>query len=176
MTVGITLRIPRDASPGDHVGALVAVDERVRSGAGSHIGVQRGVGARVYLRVNGPAKPGLSVEDVRFSARTPQVPWTGDSGSTVSYTLRNTGNVKLDPRVSVDIGGLFVGGPDARELKNVPGELLPGQKVRLSESWSGAPFAGWGTSPSRRPRRGPTAPGPTTSSGCRGSWPESRRS
>ncbi|GAA3063011.1 hypothetical protein GCM10020254_03680 [Streptomyces goshikiensis] len=32
LTVGITLRIPSDASPGDHVGALVAVDERVRPG------------------------------------------------------------------------------------------------------------------------------------------------
>ncbi|QGV77033.1 DUF916 domain-containing protein [Streptomyces ficellus] len=144
VTVGFTLTVPRGASPGDHVGALVAVDERVQPGAGSHIGVQRGVGARIYLRVHGPAKPGLSVEDVRFTAQTPRIPWTGSSGSSVSYTLHNTGNVKLDPRVSLDIGGLFVGGPDGRQLKNVPGELLPGQKVRLTESWSGAPFAGWG--------------------------------
>ncbi|MEE1754439.1 DUF916 domain-containing protein [Streptomyces sp. SP18CS02] len=142
--VGITLRIPRDASPGDHVGALVAVDERVQPGAGSHIGVQRGVGARIYLRVDGPQRPSLSVEDVRFTARSPQIPWSGSSTSTVSYTLHNTGNVKLDPRVSLHVGGVFLGGPDERRLENIPAELLPGQKVRLSESWSGAPFAGWG--------------------------------
>lgn len=144
VTVGITLRVPDDASPGDHVGALVAVDTRVRSAAGSHLGVQRGVGARIHLSVEGPQQPGLTVEDVRFSARNSRIPWTGRSGSTVSYTLHNTGNVTLAPRVSVHVGGLFVGGPGDRRLTGAPAELLPGQKVRLSGSWSGAPFAGWG--------------------------------
>ncbi|MET9609612.1 LPXTG cell wall anchor domain-containing protein [Streptomyces sp. NPDC006512] len=144
VTVGLTLRIPRDASPGDHVGALVAVDNRVQAGAGSHLGVQRGVGARIYLRVDGPQRPGLAVEDVRFTARTPHLPGTGNSTSTVSYTLRNTGNVKLDPQVSLRVGGVFLGGPTERRLADVPAELLPGQRVRLSESWSAAPFAGWG--------------------------------
>ncbi|MEV6398077.1 DUF916 domain-containing protein [Streptomyces sp. NPDC051907] len=144
VTVGLTLRIPKDASPGDHVGALVAVDNRVQAGAGSHLGVQRGVGARIYLSVDGPRKPGLAVEDVRFTARNPRIPWTGSSTSTVSYTLHNTGNVKLDPRVSLRVGGMFLGGPAEIRLADVPAELLPGQKVRLSESWSGAPFVGWG--------------------------------
>ncbi|MGW6843596.1 DUF916 domain-containing protein [Streptomyces sp. NPDC054958] len=145
VTVGLTLDIPRGASPGDHVGALVAVDTRVQPAEGSHVGVQRGVGARIYLRVEGPEQPGLSVEDVRFTARSPQIPWTGSSGSTLSYTLHNTGNVKLAPRVSFRTGGVVVGGPGERQLANVPGELLPGQKVRLTEAWAGAPFAGWGT-------------------------------
>ncbi|GHI85506.1 DUF916 domain-containing protein [Streptomyces xanthophaeus] len=144
VTVGITLRIPHDAAPGDHVGALVAVDDRVRPGAGSHLGVQRGVGARIYLRVDGPQRPGVSVEDVRFAAHNSLVPWTGSSSSTVSYTLHNTGNVSLEPRVSVHVGGVYLGGPAERRLTDVPAELLPGQKVRLSASWPGAPLAGWG--------------------------------
>lgn len=144
VTVGITLRIPQDASPGDHVGALVAVDDRVQPGTGSHLGVQRGVGARIYLRVDGPERPGVTVEDVRFTARNPSIPWTGAAESTVSYTLRNTGNVSLDPRVSVHLGGVYLGGPAERRLTNVPAELLPGQKVRLSASWPGAPLVGWG--------------------------------
>ncbi|MFJ4314255.1 DUF916 domain-containing protein [Streptomyces lavendulae] len=144
VTVGLSLDVPHDASPGDHVGALVAVDTRVRPADGSHVGIQRGVGARIYLRVEGPAQPGLAVEDVRFTARSPQIPWTGSSGSTLSYTLHNTGNVKLAPRVSFRTGGMVLGGPGERQLANVPGELLPGQKVRLTETWPGAPFAGWG--------------------------------
>ncbi|MFJ5809611.1 DUF916 domain-containing protein [Streptomyces sp. NPDC093093] len=144
VTVGITLRVPQDASPGDHVGALVAVDDRVRPGAGSHLGVQRGVGARIYLRVDGPQRPGVAVEDVRFTAQTPSIPWADAAKSTVSYTLRNTGNVNLNPRVSVHVGGVYLGGPSERRLTDVPAELLPGQKVRLSASWSGAPLAGWG--------------------------------
>lgn len=144
VTVGLTLSVPRDASPGDHVGALVAVDTRVRPADGSHLGVQRGVGARIYLRVDGPRQPGLAVEDVRFTARSPQLPWTGTRKSAIAYTLRNTGNVKLSPRVSLRVGGAVVGGPGDRRLIDVPAELLPGQKVRLTETWAGAPFAGWG--------------------------------
>ncbi|MFF4456877.1 DUF916 domain-containing protein [Streptomyces goshikiensis] len=144
VTVGVTLAVPRDASPGDHVGALVAVDTRVRPANGSHLGVQRGVGARIHLRVEGPRQPGLAVEEVRFSARSPQIPWTGTRESTVAYTLRNTGNVTLTPRVSLRVGGVVVGGPGERRLANVPPELLPGQRVRLTETWAGAPFAGWG--------------------------------
>ncbi|MFI8264647.1 MULTISPECIES: hypothetical protein [unclassified Streptomyces] len=144
VTVGVTLTVPPDASPGDHVGALVAVDTRVQPADGSHLGVQRGVGARIYLRVEGPQQPGLAVEDVRFTAHSPQVPWTGTRDSTISYTLHNTGNVKLAPRVSLRDTGVAVGGPGERQLANVPAELLPGQKVRLTETWAGAPFAGWG--------------------------------
>ncbi|MCX5207912.1 DUF916 domain-containing protein [Kitasatospora sp. NBC_00240] len=143
LTVGFTLTVPQDAAPGDHVGALVAVDDRVRPGSGSYLGIQRGVGARIYLRVDGPQRPGLAVEDVRFAAHNPPTGWVGGGDSTVSYTLRNTGNVKLDPRVSLKVDGLFVGGPAARQLTDVPPELLPGQQVKVTESWSGAP-SGWG--------------------------------
>ncbi|WP_406192709.1 DUF916 domain-containing protein [Kitasatospora sp. NBC_01560] len=143
LTVGLTLTIPADAPPGDHVGALVAVDDRVSTGTGSYVGVQRGVGARIYLRVVGAQRPALAVEDVRFTPHNPRIPWTGSSGSTLSYTLHNTGNVKLDPRASVRLDGVFVGGSATRQLANVPAELLPGQKVDVTEHWSGAP-TGWG--------------------------------
>ncbi|MEV0986481.1 hypothetical protein [Streptomyces sp. NPDC049949] len=126
------------------MGALVAVDTRVQPADGSHLGVQRGVGARIYLRVEGPRHPGLAVEDVRFTARSPQIPWTGTRESTLAYTLHNTGNVKLAPRVSLGASGVVVGGPGERRFANVPAELLPAQKVRLTETWAGAPIAGRG--------------------------------
>ncbi|MEU6309406.1 DUF916 domain-containing protein [Streptomyces sp. NPDC047014] len=144
VTVGLTLDVPADAQPGDHVGALVAVDTRVRPADGSHVGIRRAVGARVYLRVEGPERPALAVEDVRFTARHPWLPWPGRGASTVSYTLRNTGNVTLSPRVSLRTEGLILGGPDGRRPSGVPAELLPGQRVRLTGTWAGAPLAGWG--------------------------------
>ncbi|MEV4616682.1 DUF916 domain-containing protein [Kitasatospora sp. NPDC049258] len=142
-TVGLTLTVPGDAPPGDHVGALVAVDDRVQAGSGSFIGVQRGVGARIYLRVLGAQRPAVAVEDVRFTAHNPRIPWTGGSDSTLTYTLHNTGNVKLEPRADVQVDGVFAGGPTARQLVKVPAELLPGQQVQITEAWSGAP-TGWG--------------------------------
>ncbi|MGW4567582.1 WxL protein peptidoglycan domain-containing protein [Streptomyces sp. NPDC004561] len=140
VTVPFTLRVPRGAGPGDHPGAIVALDERIDPGSGSlALGVQRAVGARVYLRVGGPALPALSVEQVRLGHHQPLLPGLGDSTATITYTLRNTGNVTLDPKVRLRVRGLFGRTLLDRELTRVPSELLPGQRVRLTETWRGAP-------------------------------------
>ncbi|MFL4904019.1 WxL protein peptidoglycan domain-containing protein [Streptomyces sp. MMS24-I2-30] len=143
--VPFTLRVPDDAEPGDHPGAIVAIDERIDPGAGSvALGVRRAVGARVYLRVSGPAVPALAVEDVHVAHRQPLVPGLGDSTATVSYTLHNTGNVTLDPKVELTARGLFGRTLLARDLTGMPAELLPGQRVRLTERWRNAPQFDWG--------------------------------
>ncbi|MGY1500986.1 WxL protein peptidoglycan domain-containing protein [Streptomyces sp. QTS52] len=145
VTVPFTLRVPERAEPGDHVGALVALDERIDAGDGSlALGVQRAVGARIYLRVNGPAVSAIAVERVRISHHQPLVPGIGDSTATISYTLHNTGNVTLDPRVEVRAQGLFGRTLLARDLTRIPSELLPGQRVRLTEPWQDAPQLDWG--------------------------------
>jgi hypothetical protein len=145
VTVPFRLRVPADAEPGDHPGALVALDERVDKGDGSlALGVQRAVGARVYLRVAGPTLPAIAVEDVRVTHHQPLAPGLGDSAATVSYTLHNTGNITLDPKVELRATGLFGRTLLARDLTKIPSELLPGQRVRLSEPWRGAPQLDWG--------------------------------
>jgi hypothetical protein len=145
ITVPFALHVPADAEPGDHPGALVALDEHVDQGDGSlALGVQRAVGARVYLRVGGPTLPAIAVEDVRVSHHQPLVPGLGDSTATISYTLHNTGNVTLDPKVELRARGLFGRTLLARDLTKIPSELLPGQRVRLREPWRGAPRLDWG--------------------------------
>jgi hypothetical protein len=145
VTVPFTIRVPADAEPGDHPGAIVALDERVeQAGGGVALGVRRAVGARVYLQVGGPTLPALAVEDVRFGHDRPLVPGFGDSTATISYTLHNTGNVTLDPKVELRARGLFGRTLLARDLTAVPSELLPGQRVRLTEAWRDAPQLDWG--------------------------------
>lgn len=145
VTVPFTLRVPERAEPGDHAGALVALDERIDPGEGPvAVGVQRAVGARVYLRVGGPTVPALAVEKVRLVHHQPLVPGTGASTTTISYTLHNTGNVTLNPRVRLRAEGLFGRTLLSRDLRKIPSELLPGQRVRLSEPWRGAPQLDWG--------------------------------
>nr|WP_229860446.1 DUF916 domain-containing protein [Streptomyces litmocidini] len=141
VTVPYTLTVPADADPGDHPGALVALDERIaRGGKGSvAVGVQRAVGARVYLRVNGPTVPALAVEDVTLDQDRPLVPGTRASSALVSYTLHNRGNVTLDPKVVLKARGLFGRTLLDREPAGVPAELLPHQKIRLTERWTGSP-------------------------------------
>lgn len=101
------------------------------------VGVGRAVGARIHLRVNGPTVPALSVEDIRIERRRPLVPGTGTSRAVIPYTLHNRGNVTLAPAVALRAEGLF--GLLERGLTRPPAELLPRQRVRLTETWDGAP-------------------------------------
>ncbi|MEU9134916.1 DUF916 domain-containing protein [Streptomyces sp. NPDC048404] len=145
VTVPFTLRVPERAEPGDHPGALVALDERIEKGSGSlSVGVRRAVAARVYLRVGGPTVPALAVEKVRLTHHQPLIPGTGPGTATVSYTLHNTGNVTLNPKVRLRAEGLFGRTLLSRELAGIPSELLPGQRVRLTAPWHGAPQLDWG--------------------------------
>ncbi|MFH8724340.1 WxL protein peptidoglycan domain-containing protein [Streptomyces termitum] len=145
VTVPFTLTVPADADPGDHPGALVALDERVTPGGGTvAMGVQRAVAARVYLKVSGPAVPALAVEDVTLEQDRPVVPGTRTGTALVSYTLSNRGNVTLDPKVVLTAEGLFGRTLLERDLAGVPSELLPRQSIRLTERWNGSPQLDWG--------------------------------
>ncbi|MFI2210802.1 WxL protein peptidoglycan domain-containing protein [Streptomyces sp. NPDC020141] len=145
VTVPYTLTVPESAEPGDHPGALVALDERVAPPKGPvAVGVRQAVGARVHLRVNGPAVPALSVEDVRIDQDRPPAPGLGESSALISYTLHNRGNVTLDPTVTLKAEGLFGRDLLSRRLTKVPAELLPRQRIRLTERWSGSPQLEWG--------------------------------
>ncbi|MFG2571462.1 DUF916 domain-containing protein [Streptomyces sp. NPDC048481] len=140
VTVPFTVVVPEGAEPGDHPGAIVALDERIDDGGGSlALGVQRAVGARVHLQVGGPTLPALAVENVAVDHHQPVIPGTGESTATISYTLHNTGNVTLEPAVRLTARGLFGRTLLSRDLKKVPSQLLPGQRVRLTERWAGAP-------------------------------------
>ncbi|MFF4654690.1 WxL protein peptidoglycan domain-containing protein [Streptomyces sp. NPDC001381] len=144
VTVPFTIKVPRGAEPGDHPGAIVALDERIDRGDGSvALGVQRAVGARVYLTVGGPTLPALAVENVHVSHHQPLVPGLGASTATISYTLHNTGNVTLEPKVELRASGLFGRTLLTRDLKKIPSQLLPGQRVHLTERWKGAPQLDW---------------------------------
>ncbi|MBT2439307.1 DUF916 domain-containing protein [Streptomyces sp. ISL-36] len=146
VTVPWTLTVPADAEPGDHPGAVVALDERVQAGGEGPVavGVRRAVAARVYLRVNGPTVPALAVEDITLHQDRPLVPGAGTSTALISYTLHNRGNVTLDPKVALRAEGLFGRTLLARDLARVPAELLPRQKIRLTERWTGSPQFDWG--------------------------------
>ncbi|NGN65986.1 DUF916 domain-containing protein [Streptomyces sp. A7024] len=143
VTVPFTLRVPKDAEPGDHPGAILAVDKRIARAKGTGVGVQQAVGARVYLQVSGERKPALSVEGVSFDYDIPFLPGLGDD-ATITYTLANRGNVMLKPRLDLKAKGLFGRTSFDAIGKKLPAELLPGQEVKVTEKWSGPPPVDWG--------------------------------
>ncbi|MFI5545580.1 WxL protein peptidoglycan domain-containing protein [Streptomyces sp. NPDC051815] len=137
-----TVTVPADATPGDHVGGIVALGttvEGVQREGKVQVGVKRSVGARVYFRVPGPVTAGLSVEDVRVSRSAPLLPWVGDARATVSYTLVNRGNVVVEPKVAVSAEGLFGRRVLDRPDRDLRLSLLPGQRIELTEPWPDAP-------------------------------------
>lgn len=133
VSVAFTLTVPDRAEPGDHPGAIVALEDRPAAATAQGIGVRQAVAARVYLRVTGPTAPALVVRDVSVHRQ--------GSGAEVAYTLHNIGNVTLRPRAGLTASGALGRPLLGRALTGLPAELLPGQEVRLHARWDDPPTA-----------------------------------
>jgi hypothetical protein len=140
--VPFTIKIPKNATPGDHAGGLVAMNNAIEGtddSGGFDVGVQRAVAARLYVRVAGATTPGIEVSNVKLDADRGAMPWTGSGNGTVTYTVENTGNLRVSPTSTVTLTGL--GG---RELDTVVDksliEVLPGQRVTMTTKVSGVPW------------------------------------
>ncbi|MFE2873852.1 DUF916 domain-containing protein [Embleya sp. NPDC059259] len=135
------LTVPADASPGDHTGAIVASIKAEATGPGQQrFDVDRRVGARIYLRVDGPAVPRLAIEDLRLSYDNP-IAMFGGAEAVVRYRVRNTGNVRTTAGVETTVSGLGgwrLGGPARAALP----ELLPGATHEVVQRFDGVFPAG----------------------------------
>jgi uncharacterized membrane protein len=129
--------IPSDATPGDHVGAIVAqriVDpNNPSSGIGLDVRVR--VGARLYVRVDGPLNPSLAVESMSVRYDSPSNPFAS-ADAHIDYTLTNTGDVRLSPTAALKLSGIFGLGERKLPDRQIP-ELLPGSSIRIAETLHG---------------------------------------
>ncbi len=132
VTVPFSIAVPENATPGDYAGGIVTSMSAAESDADAAtqgVSVDRRLGIRMNLRVDGALKPGLAVEDVRVGWDGGADPFSGGDAE-VSYTVRNTGNAILGNRDAVRVSGPFGWFPvDAAEAEAMP-QLLPG------ESWT----------------------------------------
>ena len=117
--VELRLRIPADASPGDHVAAVVAqrADGATTSGGGNVRLVQR-VGVRTYLTVERP--PGQPPARRAFELR--DLRWVGaPAARTFEVDVANTGELLVEPLGTLTIarGGLSAA-TDVPVLGTVP--------------------------------------------------------
>ena len=133
--VRFRLSVPRNATPGDHAGGVVASLTTVgRDAKGNRITLDQRVGVRIYLRVSGPLQPRLQVIALSSTYRNTPSP-AGCGTVDVKYTVRNTGNVRLGGRQVLRVRGLFGLSQTERALPNLP-ELLPGNAVSTTGSVS----------------------------------------
>jgi len=136
VVVPFTLTVPADAEPGDHVGGIVATLSTTGQGGENSptINLEQRVAARVYIRVDGDAAPGLTVSGVR-AEYAPTWP-IGPGTMTVTYTLRNDGNIRMAVEPSVRVSGPFGLLPRTADGDRLD-ELLPGGQVQLTTTVDG---------------------------------------
>jgi hypothetical protein len=140
VTIPITVTVPADATPGDHVGAVLASSPSVsRTPDGKVIEVDRRTGTRLYVRVNGPIRQDLAIENLEATYRHDLNPLKG--AMDVSYTVVNRGNVRLAGATALSLAGPF--GVAEKELpaEAFP-ELLPGQRITLVKKIEDVPAPG----------------------------------
>lgn len=133
------IRVPAEATPGDHVGGVVAsVRADARTATGRLLALDRRIAVRVYLRVRGPVRPALEVSALRWSHHP-----AGVLGGTarVRYRITNVGNVRLGAAVRVQANGLFGAGL-ARAPQVEHAEILPGSSVVAQARLGGTERAG----------------------------------
>jgi hypothetical protein len=131
--VPISLRVPSNASPGDHTaGVLTSLTAKATATNGNQTvspNLEQRVAVPVEIRVAGPIHPSLAVQGLKTSYGQTLDP-LGDGRATVRYHVVNTGNVNLGGHQQVSISGLF-GSKVHVEVADIP-VLLPGSSVAMS--------------------------------------------
>ncbi|WP_147305911.1 hypothetical protein [Subtercola boreus] len=123
--VPFTMNVPADASPGDHAAGIVI---SVLSTDGQVL-VDRRVATRLYARVAGALQAALTVSSISASYDAQLNPFDGTT--TVTYTVRNNGNVALGANAVIGVNTYF--GIAAGTLQRAEiAEMLPGSTRTLS--------------------------------------------
>lgn len=139
--VPFTLTVPTGAEPGDHAGGIVVTRTSAAADAqGNRVGVEHRVGTRIYLRVDGPLRPALSIDDLTIDFDGTANP-VGRGTATVTYTVRNSGNVRLRADQQLTIRGPLGSRLRELDLDELP-ELLPGSELTSTVEVDGVPPAG----------------------------------
>jgi hypothetical protein len=128
VVVPFTVRVPRDATPGDHPAGLAAVVARVgdtEGGAGVNLSSRFAVA--VMARVAGELEPKLEIVDARADYR---MAWglLEPGRLAVAFTLVNSGNTRLTVRGSLDVGGPSAKWPAEGEVIG----LMPGESREVA--------------------------------------------
>ncbi|MFD9465449.1 WxL protein peptidoglycan domain-containing protein [Streptomyces sp. NPDC060027] len=138
--IPFTVTVPPDATPGAHVGGIVALNNAVEQAGqdnGVDLGIQRAIAVRMQLAVAGPLTPGVTVRGVRLTHRPAGVPFRSGR-ATVRYTVVNTGNTVVQPTARPRATGLFGRTLKTFRTARLP-VLLPGRSTVITAAWDDAP-------------------------------------
>lgn len=129
--IPVTLTVPTNATPGDHAGAVVAelVGDADSSGG---VEVRARIATRMYVRVTGDLRPDMVVSSIDLDYGRSALGLSGPV--TVSYTIRNVGNVRLSPQVGLELKdgfGRTIRKAALRDFRDV----LPNGSIEVTEEF-----------------------------------------
>lgn len=125
--ITFTLKVPRDATPGDHVAGIVTSltsDDPTQT-----LQIDRRLGMRVNVRVAGEFAPSVKVSSVAANAKTSWNPLK-PTVVRVTYQIENTGNTRIAGTDTVNIrtfGGLIKAALAGTQIP----EILPRSTVEI---------------------------------------------
>lgn len=131
--IPFTVRVPKNAAVGDHLSGLVAslVSQGSTPGDRSaNVNLEQRIAIRVATRVAGVLESRLEVDDlaaVYLGSLSP----VGRGTTTVTFTVRNAGNVRLGGKPSINVHGLFGPSFGPSATPDVP-LLLPGYSATVT--------------------------------------------
>ncbi|MFJ8579104.1 WxL protein peptidoglycan domain-containing protein [Micromonospora sp. NPDC093277] len=141
LDVPFTLKVPANAEPGDHPGAVVAAMSVTATGQeGQQVTIERRIGARVYLRVSGPVEPSVQITGMELRYDNPLVPFPGGD-LIATYRVANLGNVRVTGKARIQVKGPLGVRLGHSEMIDIP-ELLPDSEIRLTSTIHGVFPAG----------------------------------
>jgi hypothetical protein len=125
----IHVKVPMNAPPGDHVGAVVVALTGLVSGRFGNHGVQQlkfaqRLAIKALIRVSGPTHPNLQIQNLHASYSGPIDPFAKGKVK-VTYRVHNAGNVVLGGPQKVAVHGLFGESVAGRSVADIP-PLPPG--------------------------------------------------
>ena len=123
--------VPANASPGDHTaGIAVGLIANVTGKITKNLHLEQRVVAQVLLRVSGTAVGTVAIENLKANYHQNWNP-LGEGSVTLSYLVKNTGNINLSAKQVVKLSGLFGGVGSTPKVPTIP-YLLPGSSAAFN--------------------------------------------
>jgi hypothetical protein len=134
-----TVTVPSFATPGDHTGGLVVqVGVPTVNAKGQRVTIYSRIALAIEVRVTGPLKEGVQIQSISTSVNNSVNPF-GTGSAAISYSVANTGNVKISGTQLVNASGIF--GSASVKPPQLP-TILPGDSVRVTTTVGGLYPAG----------------------------------
>jgi hypothetical protein len=131
VNIPFTIRIPADAQPGGHFGAIhLGTVQQAKEGEQPEIGILAATSALVFVRVNGDVRDELAVRDFSADKST-----YGHLPATFTVRAENSGTTHLRPTGNVFITDTFGRQVASLQVNAEFRSILPGGIRRFEATW-----------------------------------------